>query len=118
MSIRKVCKMPAQPTRGDWQPKRVPDNARSIYEWGVVMESFPNDIYVALVHPVHDSWGKKRTHRKLQEERANAYIMAQAKNMARALLQLQQAYEKADQDGIKTAWVYAEHVLEAAKVPE
>ena len=118
MSIRKVCKMPAQPTPGKWLPKRIPDNVRSVYDWGVVIESIPNDIYIAVVHPVYDSWGKKRTRRNLQEEQANAYLLAQAKNMARALLQLQQVYENADEDGIKTAWEYAESVLEAAKVPE
>ena len=110
--------MKAQPTRGKWQPKRIQEKAKQSTCWGVTVEGIRGDINVALVYPAYMSWSKKRTRRDHYEEKANAYLIAQAKNMARAILKLQEAYEKADEDVIEQAWEYAESVLEAAKVPE
>ncbi len=110
--------MPPQPTKGNWEASTMYDKAKREQLHCVIYKGF-QDIPICLISPIHTiPQGKSNLLRDQKEEQANAYLMAQAKNMARALLDLQDAHRKADEELMQKAWEYAEQVLEAAKAPD
>ena len=110
--------MPAQLTRGNWEASTIYDKARREQLHCVVYKGF-QDIPICLISPIHTiPQGKSNLLRDHNEEKANAYLMAQAKNLARALIALQDAHKKADEGLMQKAWEYAVQVLEVAKAPD
>lgn len=117
--------MSLQPTRGEWYPELYNPDSPTFRKWTVRAKynqeegNFPDSHVCDIAHVWHNS-----VTRGVGEEKANAILLAQSKNMARALLAIIDTRKLSSQEfTLKWGegfdpWHYAESVVESAKSAE
>ena len=117
--------MAYQPTKGKWGLVRKYQDDIDAWVWWVHVENSEYAAYVCGISPIYTLPTSKgsRIKRHHDKELANANLLKESKNMAKALLILKDRQELSDKAfkekwGELDPWKYANEVLKAAKAPE